>query len=100
MLHIAKKYALLSQCKKRQVGCIVVKDGEVISYGFNHGYHEKCDCSMTEKNPHCLHAEQMALCGEDREIYEGATLYVTYKPCDKCRLLIEKCKIKEVVCEH
>lgn len=97
MLNIAKKYAQMSVCDKRKVGCVVVKGEKVISYGFNHGFHEKCFCSMTEKNPHCLHAEQMALCGDDVEIYDGATMYVTYPPCDKCSVLIERCKIKEVI---
>ena len=97
MLNIAKKYAELSVCEKRKVGCVVVKDGEVISYGFNHGYHEKCDCSLDDKNPHVIHAEQMALCGEDHEIYEGASIYVTYPPCDKCMILIKKRKIKTVL---
>lgn len=96
MITQAQKYADLSPCNKRKVGCVVVKDGKVISYGFNHGYHEKCSCSMEDKNPHVLHAEQMALCGEDREVYKGATLYVTYKPCDKCEILIKQCEIKEV----
>jgi len=97
MIEVAKNYALMSVCNKRKVGAVVVKDGEIISYGFNHGYHEACDCSMTEKNSHVIHAEQMALSGSDKDIYEGATLYVTYKPCDKCEVLIKKCKIVEVV---
>lgn len=97
MIEIAKNYALMSVCNKRKVGALVVKDNEVISYGYNHGLEEPCFCSMTDKNPHCLHAEQMALCGNDREVYEGATIYVTYPPCEKCMILIEKCKLKEVI---
>lgn len=74
-----------------------MKDNKVISYGFNHGYEEFCECSLDGKNPHVLHAEQMALCGKDKDIYNGAVIYVTYPPCEKCSVLIEKCKIKEVV---
>lgn len=108
MIEIAQNYASMSVCNKRKVGAVVIKDNMILSYGMNHGWHEQCDCSMTDKNPHCLHAEQMALCGEDREIYNGADIYVTYPPCDKCMILIEKCKIKtltyvdksgEVVCK-
>ena len=97
MLAMAKQYASLSKCNKRQVGAVVVKDGTVLSYGFNHGFDESCFCSMTDKNPHCLHAEQMALCGNDKEIYNGAVMYVTYPPCEKCMILIEKCELKEVI---
>ena len=97
MLNIAKNYASLSTCKKRKVGAVVVKHNKIISYGFNHGFEESCSCSMKDKNPHVLHAEQMALCGKDREIYEGASIYVTYPPCDKCMILIQQCKLKEVI---
>lgn len=108
MLDQASKYAAMSVCNKRKVGAVVYKNGEVISYGYNHGFHESCDCSMSDKNPHVLHAEQMALCGSDKDICNGADIYVTYPPCEKCMILIEKCKLKtltyvdrdgEVVCK-
>ena len=93
----AKYYSNLSVCKKRKVGAVVYKNDEVISYGFNHGFDEVCACSMSDKNPHVLHAEQMALSGSDREIYHGATLEVTYAPCEKCAVLIVQCKIEKVI---
>lgn len=92
----AIKYANLSICKKRKVGCVIRKNDEVIAYGFNHGFDEVCSCSMSNKNPHVLHAEQMALSGSDVEIYNGASLEVTYAPCEKCAVLIVQRKIKEV----
>lgn len=97
MIEIAKNYASLSQCKKRKVGCVVIKDKTIIAYGYNHGIDEKCFCSMSDKNPHVLHAEKMALCGKDREIYEGASIFVTYPPCCDCMTLIKQCKLKEVI---
>lgn len=94
---LVQETAKLSRCNKRKVAAIVVKNNHVISYGFNHSYDEPCFCSMTEKNPHVLHAEKMALCGTDREIYHGATIYVNYPPCNDCMTLIEQCKLKEVI---
>lgn len=88
-------YAQLSPCKKRKVGCVVVKNAEVIAYGFNHGYEESCSCNLKSKNPHVLHAEQMALQGND-DLYKGADLYVTYQPCLDCAKLIAGKKIKNV----
>lgn len=88
--------ASLSVCKKRKVGCVVTKNDEVISYGFNHGYHEACTCSMTEKNSHVIHAEQMALSGFD-DLYTGATLETTYAPCINCAVLIVQKKIAKVI---
>ena len=75
----------------------MVQDSRVVAYGFNHGYSERCTCVLDGKNPHVLHAEQMALSGDDTEIYEGADLYVTYKPCEKCSIMIEKLKIGRVI---
>ena len=81
-----------SICHKRQVGCVVVKDNTVISIGFNHGYDEVCHCDMNNKNPHVLHAEEMAL----KDIDSADSIYVTYKPCDKCMLIIQSKGIKNV----
>ena len=91
-----QELAQKSPCKKRKVACVVTKNSVVVSYGFNHGYFEQCDCSLTEKNSHVLHAEQMALAGSDDE-YKGATLETTYQPCMNCAVLIVSKRIKEVV---
>lgn len=86
-----------SVCNKRKVGCVVYdKKGKIISYGKNHGYFEQCTCSLTEKNPHCLHAETMALAGTD-DLYKGAILETTYAPCLNCSVLIVQKGISEVI---
>ena len=91
----ACKYAELSTCLKRQVGCVVVKDGEVIAYGFNHGYTEECTCSLESKNPNVLHAEAMALQGHCID-YIDAHIYITHPPCNNCQELIKQKQIKTV----
>ena len=95
-LGYAQKYASLSPCLKRQVGCVVTQNGQVISYGFNHGYEEDCSCNHHTQNPHVLHAEAMALSG-DSEDYRGATLWVTYQPCMPCAALILSKRIAKVI---
>lgn len=93
----AEYYASLSPCRKRKVGCIVYdKKGGAISYGMNHGYFEQCTCSMEDRNPHVLHAEQMALSGTD-DLYNGAILETTYAPCLNCAVLIVQKKIGKVI---
>ena len=93
------EYAKLSPCIKRKVGAVVYKDGEVISYGFNHGFYEKCTCSMSEKNPDVLHAEEMALLAVARDSCKGAKIFVNYPPCKKCQNMILNYGISEVVIE-
>lgn len=91
----AYTYAQQSTCLKRQVGCVIVKDSQIIAYGFNHGYHESCGCSFKHKNPHVLHAEAMALQGTD-DLYLQSDLYVTYQPCLDCAKLIQQKNIRAV----
>lgn len=91
----AKHVATLSTCKKRKVGCIVYRNNEILSYGFNHGLDEKCSCSMSSKNPDVLHAEEMAL-SHDID-FTDAILEVTYAPCINCAKLIVSKGIKEVI---
>mgnify|MGYP003490518207 FL=1 len=91
----AQTYAQQSTCLKRQVGCVVVKDEEVIAYGFNHGYVEECTCSLESKNPNVLHAEAMALQGHCRD-YMGAHIYITHPPCNNWQELIKQKQIKAV----
>lgn len=91
----AQTYAQQSTCLKRQVGCVVVKDEEVIAYGFNHGYVEECACSLESKNPNVLHAEAMALQGHCID-YIDAHIYITHPPCNNCQELIKQKQIKAV----
>ena len=73
------------------VGCVVVKDGEIIGRGRNH---------MEGRSDPSGHAEVMAI----REAAEklgtwrltGCTLYVTLEPCLMCSALIRKSRIGKV----
>ncbi len=71
------------------VGCVVVKDGHIISEGFHQEYGHN-------------HAERNALLREGD--YQGATLYVNLEPCSHhgktppCADLIIEKGIKRVVC--
>lgn len=87
--------ATLSSCKKRKVGCVIYRDKDVLSHGFNHGLREECNCSLISKNPDVIHAEQMAL-SKDID-FTGAILEVTYSPCLNCAKLIAEKGIKQVI---
>ena len=72
-----------------RVGCVIVKDGNVVSTGF----HEKFGSP---------HAEVMAIKNLNRDIVD-ATLYVTLEPCNHhgktppCTSIINSGQIKRVV---
>ena len=92
-----------------QVGsCIVDKDNNVVSTGFNHppkGWDENMfpwgnDTSLGQRNtkyPYIIHAEMDALAGH---YVEDGTCYVTLFPCTNCAKLIVSSGIKKVVYLH
>ncbi len=74
------------------VGCIIVKNGEVIGRGFNKK--EKKHCSI-------YHAEIVAIQNACKKVGDwrlnDATLYVTMEPCAMCAGAIVNHRIKKVV---
>lgn len=89
-LNIAKAVAQRSTCLKRRYGCVIVKDDEIISTGYNgspRGFTNCCDtnkCYRIDK-PHnsgdysdccSVHAEQNAMLSAARKDMIGATMYL------------------------
>ncbi|MCS7311692.1 MAG: dCMP deaminase family protein [Acidobacteria bacterium] len=114
-LHIAKVVALRSNCLKRKVAAIVVKDRRIISTGYNgtprgvrncnEGGCARCRAlgqSGTQLDVClCSHAEENAI---TQAAYhgislQGATLYCTLSPCITCAKMIINAGIAEVVYE-
>lgn len=113
---IAKVWAQRSTCSRRQVGAVVVKDNKVIGQGYNGVAQGKLHCvdggcprgSMAYDDVpagadyntfpcYAIHAEHNAILQAGLSMVEGATLYVTDKPCQQCTNLIEHAKIGRVV---
>lgn len=112
-MSIAKVVALRSNCLKRKVAAIVVKDRRIISTGYNgtprgtrncnEGGCPRCN-SLAESGTNleqclCSHAEENAI---TQAAYHGtllkdSTLYTTYSPCLICSKMIINAGIKEVV---
>jgi len=91
-LEMAYVFANLSKAKRRKVGCIIVKDGQVISNGFNgtpSGFNNRCEVNDITK-PEVLHAESNALMKIARSTNSsiGSTMYLTCSPCFECAKLI------------
>lgn len=101
-LRIAKEWGLLSYCKRKQVGAIIVKDRMIISDGYNGtptGFENCCEDEEGLTRWDVLHAEANAILKVARSTQscEGATLYITLSPCKECSKLIHQSGIKRVV---
>jgi len=101
-LRIAKEWGLLSYCKRKQVGAIIVRDKMIISDGYNgtpSGFENCCEDPNGLTNWYVLHAEANAILkvAKSTQSCEGATLYITLSPCKECSKLIHQSGITRVV---
>ena len=104
-MDIAERVAQRSYAKRLQVGCVIEKNGSIISFGWNgmpSGY-DNC-CEHVDENGHEVtnrevqHAELNAIGKASKAgiSTEGATLYITHSPCMNCSLIISVSGIKAV----
>lgn len=101
-LKMATNWAQLSHCKRKQVGALIVKDGMIISDGYNgtpSGFDNCCEDNEGETLWYVLHAEANAILKVARSTNnaKGATLYLTLSPCKECSKLILQAGISRVV---
>ena len=101
-LGMARIWAQNSYCQRRQVGALVVKDGMIISDGYNgttSGFENVCEDENNVTKPYVLHAEANAITklARSNNNSDGSTLYVTASPCIECAKLIIQAGIKRVV---
>lgn len=120
---MAKIWATNSFAKRNKVGALIVKDGMIISDGFNgtpSGFENECeeivpcgnlctnlfgqDCINCKEHklktkPYVLHAEANAILkvAKSTNSTDGATLYCTMSPCLECAKLIIQAGIKRLV---
>jgi dCMP deaminase len=101
-LKMAREWAKLSHCSRKKVGALIVKDGMIISDGYNgtpSGYDNSCENENGDTHWYVLHAEANALTkvAKSNHNTNGATLYITLSPCKDCSKLILQAGIKRVV---
>ncbi len=101
-LQMAKIWAQNSYCQRRQVGALVVKDGMIISDGYNgtpSGFENICEDENNVTKPYVLHAEANAITklARSNNNSDGSTIYITASPCIECAKLIIQAGIKRVV---
>ena len=101
-LKMAKEWAKLSYCKRKQVGALIVKDKMIISDGYNgtpSGFENICEDEDNYTKWYVLHAEANAILkvASSTQSCQGATLYITMSPCKECSKLIHQSGIKRLV---
>jgi dCMP deaminase len=100
-INIAKEVGTLSHCTRSKVGAVLVKDGNVISFGYNGtpaGMDNCCEENDVTKDE-VIHAEMNAIlkAAKSGNAVEGSTLYLTLSPCKECSKLILQSGVKKVV---
>lgn len=101
-LKMAIEWSKLSHCKRKQVGALIVKNGMIISDGYNGtptGFENSCEDCNGDTNWYVLHAEANAIlkCAKHGQSCDGSTLYQTHSPCRDCSKLILQSGIKRLV---
>ena len=113
-MQIATSGSRLPKARRKQVGCLIVRDGTIISDGYNgtpRGFSNNCEIEqevpsvlasrgyiLTTK-PEVLHAESNAITklAKSTQSSAGATMYTTASPCLDCAKLIIQSNIIRVV---
>lgn len=90
-LRMALEWAKMSYCKRMQVGALLVKDGMIISDGFNGSpslMDNRCENDNNETHWYVIHGEANCLlkCAKSNHNSDGATLYLTASPFDTHRV--------------
>lgn len=110
---IALAVSVRSDCERRKVGAVVVKDRRIRGTGYNGAPAGEPGCESCPRRTSgvcpgssydtgagacvAVHAEANALLYCDREDLIGATLYLTDAPCEGCQKLIRGAGVTRVV---
>ena len=111
-INIASEIATASNCVSKQVGAVIVKDGRILSTGYNgtpSGSENCCDYwngDYTSQHhewskTYEIHAEMNAIIWAARKgiSIDGATIYVTLEPCSECSKNLIASGIQRIVYE-
>ncbi len=109
-INIAQELAKASKCVSKQVGAVIVKDGRILSTGYNGTPAGFTNCSDHWNGEYTsehhewsktyeIHAEMNAIIWAAREgiSIKDATIYVTLEPCSECSKNIIATGIKRIV---
>lgn len=111
-LQIAAVVSTRTTCLAEPVGAVLVKDGQILSTGYNgvpsgqphctdqgYCYDDIKDCSKDSRPSRAIHAEMNAIAQAAKHGVNTneAHLYITKKPCENCMKLIRAAGIAKIV---
>lgn len=111
-MKVAELTAELSTAERLKVGCIIVKDGRILSIGYNGtppGFSNTCEYHEVTKDhaglvtkPEVIHAEANAILklASTTDTSQGSTMFITHAPCLECSKMIAMSKIDSVIYKH
>jgi len=105
-LSIAEIVSSRSTCNRSLVGCVIVKNKNILATGYNgspSGLKHCIDAECELEDGHCIrtvHAEQNAIiqAAKNGTAIENSIIYTTLFPCYTCAKMIINAGIKEVHC--
>ena len=99
---IANETSKRSYAKRAKVGAVIVKDKNIIGFGFNGTYSGQPNICETDDGtktlPNVIHAEKnaiMKVCKSNNSTNESS-IFITHAPCNECASLIILSGIKDV----
>lgn len=101
-MRISDVIALRGSCQRKQVGCVIVREGRIVSTGYNGPLeNEHCQfyCDVNKPCELAIHAEANAIYFSAAHgiSLDGCTLYCNFSPCEKCTEAIIQSGIKRVI---
>jgi dCMP deaminase len=105
-MQIARDVSARGTCDRKQVGCVLVRDRQILATGYNGSMPGEPHCDEAGHfmvAGHCqrsVHAEANAVAQAAKHgvKIEGATCYVTASPCFTCFKLLINAGIRSFVC--
>ena len=110
-MKLSKVVATRSNCMKRAVGCVIVRDCRIAATGYNgtpfgminckEGGCERCnsmqDSGVGLDQCYCIHAEENAVIEGGRTKLQGSTAYITTFPCLMCSKKLVQAGVVRIV---
>ena len=101
-MNIAMLTSDLSYASRSKVGAVIVKDNNIISFGYNgspSGHPNICEDFENKTLPSIIHAEINCIAKAARQgiSTQGSTLYVTLSPCYDCSKLLIQSGISKII---